>query len=92
MMSIKLALYEDTAKDLGFEPKKKINSREKWGEKIHDISNQEQCASGWSFEATESLSDKLAIETKRDVVLSAQHLVSCYRSNMGCNGGYLDRA
>ena len=92
MMSTKLTVFEETAEDLGFEPKKHFDSREEWGEKIHGINNQEQCAAGWAFGAVEALSDRLAIQTKHDVVLSAQHLVSCDRSNMGCNGGYLDKA
>ncbi len=69
-----------------------FDAREEWGKKIHPIMDQGRCGSCWAFGATEALSDRFAIETSHDVILSPQHLVSCDRNNYGCNGGYLDKA
>jgi len=46
------------------------------------------------FAASEVLSDRFCIASngKIDVILSPQDLVSCDKSNLGCNGGYLDRS
>jgi cathepsin B len=69
-----------------------FDSRTQWPGAIHPIRNQEQCGSCWAFGATESLSDRFAIQTNvsTNVVLSPQDLVSCDNAdgNEGCNGGY----
>merc|ERR1712093_795166 len=58
------------------------------------IENQERCGSCWAFSATEVLADELCFLSKGKVQmeLSAQDLVSCDRTNMGCNGGMLGAA
>merc|ERR1712151_828669 len=64
-----------------------------WAGLIHPIRNQERCGSCWAFSASEVLSDRYAISRNTpSPVLSAQDLVSCDDRNMGCEGGYLDRA
>ena len=92
MMGTKLAVVEETATDLGFVADAEFDARKTWGSKVHAIRNQGQCGSCWAFGATEALSDRFAIETSSDVILSPQHLVSCDRNNFGCNGGYLNKA
>jgi cathepsin B len=92
MMGTKLAVNEESAEDMGFEPNDEFDARKEWGSKVHAIRNQGQCGSCWAFGATEALSDRFAIEEGVDVVLSPQHLVSCDRGNFGCNGGYLNKA
>ena len=92
MMGTKLQVVEETAEDLGFVADAEFDARKTWGAKVHPIRNQGQCGSCWAFGATEALSDRLAIETGVDVVLSPQHLVSCDTGNYGCNGGYLNVA
>ena len=92
MMGTKLQVVEDTAEDLGFTADAAFDARTKWGGKVHEIRNQGQCGSCWAFGATEALSDRFAIETSSDVILSPQHLVSCDTGNYGCNGGYLNVA
>jgi C1A family cysteine protease len=71
-----------------------FDARTQWPACIHTIKDQKQCGSCWAFAATEALSDRICIATsgKTNVVLSPQDLVSCDTGNMGCNGGYLNRA
>jgi len=68
-----------------------FDARQQWPGAIHPIRNQEQCGSCWAFGATESLSDRFAIQSNlsTNTVLSPQQLVSCNTGqNLGCNGGY----
>jgi cathepsin B len=70
-----------------------FDARTKWPGLIHPIRDQQQCGSCWAFSASEVLSDRVAIATGEDSpVLSAEDLVSCDRSDMGCQGGRLDSA
>ena len=71
-----------------------FDSRQRWGGCVHAIRDQGQCGSCWAFAATEALSDRFCIASggSVNVVLSPEDMVSCDTGNMGCNGGYLDRA
>jgi len=71
-----------------------FDSRTQWGGKVHAIRDQQQCGSCWAFGASEALSDRFAIKSggKVDVVLSPEDMVSCDTSDMGCNGGYINKA
>ena len=71
-----------------------FDSRTQWPTCVHAIRDQASCGSCWAFAASETLSDRFCIATggKTNVVLSPQDLVSCDKSNLGCNGGYLDRS
>ena len=71
-----------------------FDSRTKWGTCVHPIRNQEKCGSCWAFGSSEALSDRFCIASNGsvDVVLSPQELVSCDKSDMGCNGGWLNKA
>jgi cathepsin B len=64
------------------------------GHCIHPIRDQYECGCCWAFGATEVLSDRFCLFSRGriNVVLSPEYLVSCDTSNMGCNGGYLNRA
>merc|ERR1712151_255004 len=64
-----------------------------WAGLIHPIRNQERCGSCWAFSASEVLSDRVAIATKKaSPVLSPEDMVSCDKSDMGCQGGTLPTA
>jgi len=65
-----------------------------WPDFIHPIRNQEQCGSCWAFAASEVLSDRYGIATNgsENAVLSPESLVSCDKTDMGCQGGNLNNA
>jgi cathepsin B len=71
-----------------------FDGRQAFGKCVHPVRDQQQCGSCWAFSASEVLSDRFCINSKGsvDVVLSPQTLVSCDTSNMGCDGGYLNKA
>jgi cathepsin B len=71
-----------------------FDSREQWPKCVHPIRDQQQCGSCWAFGASEALSDRFCIASKEQtqVILSPEDLVACDRSDMGCNGGWLDHA
>lgn len=71
-----------------------FDSRVTFKKCIHEIRDQKSCGSCWAFAVSEFISDRFCIATdgKVDVVLSPQQSVSCDKNNLGCNGGYLDRA
>ena len=82
------------ASELGALPTN-FDGRQAFGKCIHPVRDQMQCGSCWAFSASEVLSDRFCIASKGqiDVVLSPQTLVSCDTDgNMGCQGGYLDKA
>ena len=68
-----------------------FNANDKWTNCAQAVRNQQQCGSCWAFGAAEALSARFCIAGD-DVVLSTQELVSCDHSDMGCNGGYLNKA
>jgi cathepsin B len=59
---------------------------------IGKIRNQMQCGSCWAFAGSEVLGDRFCIATngKINFPLSPQDMVSCDKSDYGCNGGYLN--
>jgi cathepsin B len=71
-----------------------FDSRTQWPSCVHPIRDQGQCGSCWAFAASEVLSDRFCIASNGavNVVLSPQDLVSCDKSDYGCEGGYLDRS
>jgi cathepsin B len=69
-----------------------FDSRTQWPGKIHAIRDQASCGSCWAFGASEALSDRFAIAGRDLSHLSPQDLVSCDKSDLGCNGGYLNKA
>jgi len=71
-----------------------FDARTQWGAWIHPIRDQAQCGSCWAFGATEHLTDRFAIHSKGsvDVILSPQDMVSCDTVDLGCGGGWLDKA
>jgi cathepsin B len=68
-----------------------FDSEKQWPQCTHPIRNQLRCGSCWAFSAAEALTDRFCIATKGaiNVILSPQDMVSCDRSNYGCQGGYL---
>jgi cathepsin B len=71
-----------------------FDSRTQWPGCVGAIRNQADCGSCWAFSATETLADRICIDTNgaTKVVLSPQWLVSCDSTNYGCGGGYLNLA
>jgi len=64
-----------------------------WAGLIHPIRNQQRCGSCWAFSASEVLSDRVAVATKKaSPVLSPEDMVSCDTGDMGCSGGRLPSA
>lgn len=73
-----------------------FDSAEQWPQCVDEINkvlDQGQCGSCWAFGATEGLESRRCIACGGVVEdLSEQDLVSCDKSDYGCQGGYLDHA
>merc|ERR1711977_366551 len=70
-----------------------FDATQQWGDKIHPIRDQQRCGSCWAFSASEVLSDRFSIASKKSTpVLSPEDLVQCDTSDMGCQGGRLASA
>jgi cathepsin B len=75
------------------DPPASFDARTQWKGLIHPIRDQQRCGSCWAFSASEVLSDRVAIATKKaSPVLSPEDMVSCDKSDMGCQGGMLPMA
>jgi len=75
------------------DPPAAFDSRTQWPGLIHPIRDQMHCGSCWAFSASELLSDRVAIASKKaSPVLSAEDMVSCDKQDMGCQGGALPYA
>lgn len=59
---------------------------------VGPIRDQASCGSCWAVSAASAMSDRFCIASKTNsyVELSPQYIVSCDKSNYGCDGGYLD--
>ena len=55
------------------------------------IRNQESCGSCWAFSGAVAFQQRICIKKGDVIVLSPQDSVSCDKSNLGCDGGYLPR-
>ena len=71
-----------------------FDARTQWPTCVHAIRDQASCGSCWAFAASEALSDRFCIATgsKTNIILSPQDLVSCDKTDYGCDGGYLDKS
>jgi cathepsin B len=75
------------------DPPASFDARTQWQGLIHPIRDQQRCGSCWAFSASEVLSDRVAIATKKaSPVLSPEDMVSCDTGDMGCQGGMLPKA
>jgi len=75
------------------DPPAAFDSRTQWPGLIHPIRDQQRCGSCWAFSASEVLSDRVAISiNKASPVLSPEDMVSCDKTDMGCQGGQLPNA
>jgi len=61
---------------------------------MHPIRDQGQCGSCWAFGSTEAFADRFTIASKGavNVVFSPEDMVSCDKSDYGCQGGYINMA
>ncbi|XP_021362216.1 uncharacterized peptidase C1-like protein F26E4.3 isoform X2 [Mizuhopecten yessoensis] len=73
-----------------------FDSRERWQGRIHPVRDQGNCGASWAFSTVATAADRLSIESDGILhdELSPQHLLSCNtaRGQLGCEGGYLDKA
>ncbi|XP_041360267.1 uncharacterized peptidase C1-like protein F26E4.3 [Gigantopelta aegis] len=72
-----------------------FDARVKWKDLIHPVMDQGNCGASWAFSSTAVASDRLSIESEGAIKdeLSPQHMLSCdVDKQLGCEGGYLDRA
>jgi hypothetical protein len=56
------------------------------------VKDQGQCGSCWAFSATEQIETDVAMATGHLYTLSPQQIVSCDKSDLGCNGGNTETA
>ena len=94
MMGTKLSVDVKAVSDEVSNPPDSFDARETFKEHVHSFRDQQRCESCWAFGAAEAFSDRLSIASKKAVyeVLSPEYQVACDRRNMGCNGGWLDKA
>jgi len=71
-----------------------FDARTTWPTCIGAIRDQGKCGSCWAFGAVEALSDRFCIHSSSHelMLLSAQDVTSCDKSDQGCNGGWLETA
>jgi C1A family cysteine protease len=56
------------------------------------IKNQAQCGSCWAFSATEQIETDFAMAGNKIISLGVQQIVSCDKTDDGCNGGNTETA
>jgi len=56
------------------------------------VKDQGQCGSCWAFSATEQIETNVAMATGHLYTLSPQQIVSCDKTDLGCNGGNTETA
>lgn len=56
------------------------------------IRDQGKCGACWAFAGVEALQERFCLQGGENVMLSAQDSVSCDPGEMGCMGGWLDKA
>jgi len=62
---------------------------------VTGVREQKKCSACWAISVTAALESRILITSHTpdtDLDLSEQSLVSCNNTNLGCNGGWLDRA
>jgi len=64
-----------------------FDAREAWPGKIYPVRDQASCGSCWAFAQSESAGNRFSIKGCGKGMMSPQDLVSCDKSDSGCNGG-----
>ncbi|MFH4975222.1 hypothetical protein AB6A40_001931 [Gnathostoma spinigerum] len=76
----------------------KFDAREKWPDcpTIGHIYDQSACGSSWAIASASVMSDRICIESRKKVSISANDLMTCCKnctkSQDGCLGGFVSRA
>lgn len=82
-------VFAEASNDTPLTAPEGFDSRTQWPNCIHPIKDQANCGSCWAFAASEVLEDRICIQGGENVIISAQDIVSCDKTCMGCNGGWL---
>jgi C1A family cysteine protease len=69
-----------------------IDWRTKSPKILTPVKDQGQCGSCWAFSATEQIETNVAMATGHLYTLSPQQIVSCDKTDLGCNGGNTETA
>jgi len=84
---------DDSVYDAVTDVPAEFDARTQWKDLIHPIRDQKHCGSCWAFSASEVLSDRVAIASKKaSPVLSPEDMVSCDTGDFGCRGGRIPGA
>ncbi len=60
---------------------------------INPVFNQGQCGSCWAVSSTMMLSDRFAIQSRKQYIkMNIQTVLACAPGNAGCGGGFMDKA
>jgi cathepsin F len=69
-----------------------IDWRSKTPKILTPVKDQQQCGSCWAFSATEQIETDCAMSTGKLLELSPQQIVSCDKTDDGCQGGNTETA
>jgi len=68
-------------------PPTSVDWREKQAGVVSAVKNQGNCGSCWAYSATEEIESMWVLAGNDPVDLSAQQIISCDKTDLGCNGG-----
>lgn len=59
---------------------------------VSAVKDQGQCGSCWAYSATEQIESNFALAGNKPLVLAPQQIISCDKTDDGCNGGNTETA
>jgi cathepsin B len=63
-----------------------FDSRTQWPGCVHAIQNAGDCVGSWAIAAADSLSDRICVQQRQQVIVSPQYVIDCSDAD-GCDGG-----